>query len=240
VNFFSSALTDECPVGRRIIEAISWKLAAEFHRRHPEQITIIETHPGGGQYDCLTFVRGQEILGHLNRVGGFTPKTSKRSIQWESLWPRCGTNTGLGEILDEMSDGCGLKIPKKLPSTRPSSLGYRVMALLSASLAFESSKWQWRAGTEDTSGYACPDSRNEWFIRLSMDKELRFAQSMEKDGSQGRLRYWFLLKGDKPLCCISDEARYWNGRDPVVELYEKYKVHRNIFELAGLIQGQLS
>jgi hypothetical protein len=240
VNCFSNALTDESPVGRRIIEAISWKLAAEFHRRHPGQMSIIETHPGGGQYDCLTFLRDRVILGHLNRVGGFTPKASERSILWENLWPRCVTNTGLREVLDEMSDGCGLKIPKKLPPTQSSSLSYRIMALVSAALAFEHSEWEWRAGTEDTSGHPCPDSRDVWFLQLSMDQELRSAKSAEKDGLLGRLSYWFLLKDDEPLCCISDEARYWNGNDPVIDLASKYKARRNVFELSGLVLGKLS
>lgn len=201
---------------------------------------IIETHPGGGQYDCLTFIRDQTILGHLNRVGGFTPKASERSIHWENLWPRCMTNKGLGEVLDEMSAGCGLKIPKILPPTQSSSLSYRIMALVSAALAFELSEWEWRGGIEDTSGYPCPDSRDEWFLRLSMDQELRSATSAEKDGLLGRLSYWFLLKDDEPLCCISDDARYWNGNDQAIDLAGKYMVRRNIFELSGLVLGQLS
>lgn len=222
-----------------MIEAVGWKLAAEFHRRHPDGLSIIETHPGGGQYDCLSFVRENSVVGHLNRVGGFTPEATARSIQWGELWPRCVTNTGLGEVLDAMSTGCGFEIPNKLPPTRPSTLCYRIIASVSAALAFELGAWEWRNGTEDTSGHPCPDSRDEWFGQLSMDQELRTAKSEEGCGMLGRLRYWFLLKDDYPVCCISDEAKYWNGCDSTIDFSGMYELNRSIFGLSGLVLSNL-
>ena len=37
----------------RVREAVSWWIVSEFVRRSRTNSTIIETHPGGGQYDCL-------------------------------------------------------------------------------------------------------------------------------------------------------------------------------------------
>ena len=45
-----------------LTELASWTLATEVMRRAPELLRIIETHPGGGQYDCLSMVR---IVPHL-------------------------------------------------------------------------------------------------------------------------------------------------------------------------------
>ncbi|MBE8146482.1 hypothetical protein IOD13_09295 [Brevibacterium casei] len=42
-------------VDDRLIYLQSWWVASEFLRRHPE-FDLFETHPGGGQYDCLTIL----------------------------------------------------------------------------------------------------------------------------------------------------------------------------------------
>ena len=39
-------------LSRQLLEAASWRVVAELVRRHPT-IRVIETHPGGDQYDCL-------------------------------------------------------------------------------------------------------------------------------------------------------------------------------------------
>jgi type III secretion system-like peptide-binding chaperone len=57
-----------------LTELASWTLATEVMRRAPKLLRIIETHPGGGQYDCLSMMR---MVPHLklcsfNRRGSFT------------------------------------------------------------------------------------------------------------------------------------------------------------------------
>ena len=54
-----------------VTEAISWRLASELCRRHPQTTRILITHPGGGQYNCLTIVNSQGGIGviQLNRSG---------------------------------------------------------------------------------------------------------------------------------------------------------------------------
>ncbi len=41
-------------VNKQLTEIASWRIVSELIRRHPEKFTVIETHPGGGQYDCLS------------------------------------------------------------------------------------------------------------------------------------------------------------------------------------------
>src|SRR4051794_35374654 len=53
---------------RRFILMQSWWLASRLVRRHPE-LKLIETHPGGGQYDCLTLRKDQGTRVDINRVG---------------------------------------------------------------------------------------------------------------------------------------------------------------------------
>lgn len=59
---------DMTDVNTRLRLAQSWWLASELARRHPE-LLIIETHPGGGQYDCLSLVKDEQTLIDVNRVG---------------------------------------------------------------------------------------------------------------------------------------------------------------------------
>jgi hypothetical protein len=35
-------------------EAASWQLTAELVSRYPDRFMVIETHPAGGMYDCIT------------------------------------------------------------------------------------------------------------------------------------------------------------------------------------------
>lgn len=41
-----------CGLAGPILEAASWRLTAELVRRYPNRFSVIETHPGGGQYNC--------------------------------------------------------------------------------------------------------------------------------------------------------------------------------------------
>src|SRR5688572_26362687 len=41
-----------------------WRLMAELARRNPDR-WLVETHPGGGQYDCLEFVPGSGPIVNL-------------------------------------------------------------------------------------------------------------------------------------------------------------------------------
>jgi hypothetical protein len=50
--------TPECWSPRNpVTRALAWWLAAELIRRHPADLREIETHPGGGQYDCISLYR---------------------------------------------------------------------------------------------------------------------------------------------------------------------------------------
>jgi hypothetical protein len=55
--------------------ALAWWIAAEMIRRHPDDMRVIETHPGGGMYDCLSLYRRypqDSLVAHMNLVGHIT------------------------------------------------------------------------------------------------------------------------------------------------------------------------
>lgn len=232
--------SDEAPVSRQMIEAISWKLIAEFHRRHPDYGLVFEGHPGGGQYDCLGLWSQGQALAYLNRAGGFAVMQTDYQIGWHELWPRCLTQNGLGQVLDEMSRGCGLSIPEKVAPTAANTLSYRVMAMVIAAMSHELNVWEWRNGIDDTSGYPCQDLRDGWFCALCMDEQLEAAIREGETNMGGRYKYWFLLKDGTPLICIKADVglAYWLGLESL-NMTKKYSQKRSIPELAGCILSRI-
>ena len=114
-----------------LIELASWILATEVMRRAPKLLRIIETHPGGGQYDCLSMVR---IVPHLhlcafNRLGSFTafgafdsnPFGTDRWTQI-NVWERIARGESTRNVLDDICALLHLQVPSPLPATTPASL----------------------------------------------------------------------------------------------------------------------
>jgi hypothetical protein len=215
---------------RMLREALSWKLASEFHRRHPSGLTIIETHPGGGQYDCLTFIRQGEGLAHLNRVGSFTPTMmSSAAISWDQLWKRGLMDDGIGEVLDQMSRACGLSVPSKLPPTSKESLAYRVMAGIIASVVFDQANWEWSNGQEDTAGYENQLMRDRWFEKVPTAAENQTLALPDDVFGNPKYRYWFLLRDEVPVLCIAKDSLCY-GKGGSIDLMARYQANRHILD----------
>lgn len=155
----------------QLIEALSWKLVSELHRRHPDRFTVIETHPRGGQYDCLTLWVSNETVADLNREGGFHVFSGGQSIPSQELWPIALTEGGIADVLNLMSEACRFPVPAPLPPTGLETLVYRVMAGVSAALVFEKDPWEWRNGQMDSSGSDDQGHRDKWFDAFPGAKE---------------------------------------------------------------------
>ncbi|RYZ87916.1 MAG: hypothetical protein EOP06_11855 [Proteobacteria bacterium] len=222
---------------RQLREALSWKLVSELHRRHPGKFSAIETHPGGGQYDCLSLWQGNQTIADLNRVGGF--HSGQRSIPWNELWQICISDGGIAAVLDRMSDACGFTIPVKLAPTSPETLIYRIMAGVAAALAFEKDVWEWRNGQEDTSGEGDQTYRDQWFEAFLGAKEAARADSSGEPFGNSKYGFWFLLKNHQPRVCISKTALCWASDGGAINLAETYRQDRRPHRLVGIILEKL-
>jgi hypothetical protein len=215
---------------RMLREVLSWKLASEFHRRHPSGLSIIETHPGGGQYDCLTFIRQGKVLAHLNRVGSFTPMEAPTAvISWDQIWKRGLMEDGIGEVLDQMSRSCGLPVPAKLPSTNRESLTYRVMAGIISSLVFDASGWEWRNGQEDTSGDGNQLVRDRWLSLFPDMKNQEPLPDGEDFSGNTKYSFWFLVCDGIPVLRVTRDA-ICDGRGGGINLMDSYQSGRRILD----------
>jgi hypothetical protein len=144
------------PPDRRVFEAASWRLASALVRRHPDDLRILHTHPGGGQYDCLTIIRRRSSgpgRVELNRVGSLqvVERFDGRPGEWLATWEDYLRD-------DESAFAAGLERGAGLTPRQVGSVGsaaaltYDVLAALAATatvhvpVAIES-------GYIDTSGY---------------------------------------------------------------------------------------
>lgn len=224
----------------QVCEMISWRLAAEFHRRHPNEWTLIETHPGGGIYDCLTFY-SERSSACLNRQGsfqGFSGDGDDR-IDSEDLWKRCLAVEDFTHILNQISQSSRSPVPKRLPSTSRESLSYRVMAFVVSAFVLDRERWEWRNAKEDTAGWGDQKFRDAWMNPFSAAKT-QARERRESDPFGCPLyRFWFLLRNGDPVLCLSKDALCWSLRGDEVDLFPIYRASRSLAAVGSRTFGLL-
>ena len=139
----------------RLVNAGSWQLVVELTHAIPD-LQVFETHPGGGQYDCLTVV-GAGVRLDINRAGSIHAHESPwgqhipliPGPEWQDLLSRAG---GPREVASRVAALCGLPWTERRPPTTPRNLTYRVLARLLLSRLFSGAEWDTRSWFLDTSG----------------------------------------------------------------------------------------
>jgi hypothetical protein len=144
-------LQHDVPAPRFVI-AQSWWIASELVRRHP-QLRLIETHPGGGQYDCLSLLADENgqwrQLVHLNRNGSIHASDAGISCSWLDAF----TAPGGHDIVRRLEEQTGIGKPASTPPTGPHVLTYRIIARVLTALVDDRRSWDARNGQIDSSGY---------------------------------------------------------------------------------------
>lgn len=121
--------------------------------RHPE-LRVIETHPGGGQYDCLSLYPPPEQAGlvdpiQLNRVGSLHLRVAEPPSAIREAWERLALRPDTGALLVEIEARAGL------PHTDPAQPhpAYRLITAVLTHTYRTGTPWRCRNGYLDTSGY---------------------------------------------------------------------------------------
>lgn len=202
-------------IDRSVLEAASWRLASELVRRHPLTTRVLHTHPGGGQYDCLTVTspttNGGKI--HLNRNG--TIQVHQRfddlsEPQWEpTSWDEY-LRADPREFLDGLERAAGLPTPPHVPPSDPMTLTYRVLAALAASAVKSVHPIEIHSGYIDTSGYGGgPNDALDLFPAIP--DELRRSRAADLFGEPG-YRFWLVLRDRVPILAFEqDEGMAWTA-----------------------------
>lgn len=188
---------------RWLREVLGWGLIAELVRRHPRAFRLLETHPGGGLYDCLSLYTAEwEHIISLNRVGSlhfFQPDEA-----WQYIWELLAAeDTDVDAAAVAVAERAGLD---QLRSDRLPDITTAVSFMTDVATATARSGWQWRQGFHDTTGYG-GGIMDAWFAALP---EIP-GPDRGKDPDDHARRYWFLVKGwdRSPIAAVDELGVGW-------------------------------
>ncbi len=232
-----------------LIEVLSWKIVCEFMRCFPGKFKIIETHPGGGQYDCLSIVDGKDTeIACFNRSGSLTvfqkcDPLTYRAIDSSSppmdIWKSFLTvDRSIKDHLSYLLGLLNLKLPKPRPPSTPEILVYRLISGVLNYALYSGIRWACRNGFFDSSGEEC-EVETEYFADFNEAKErLRINLPHDVLGNAG-YRFWFLLKNNEPIVCLETSGTLWTKGGESFQLHDIYKNERRIWSLINHTVGNI-
>lgn len=232
---------------RQITLVASWRLTAELVRRYPSRFTVIETHPGGGQYDCLALLDQDPASGleriDLNREGS-TFVWSKDQQEgwrwvWRGCWPEMVATADPRELLDRLSQHAGLAPVKHVPHANAQVVAYRVISAFLSHAIFGRVNWDCRNGYLDSSGMS-GGRRDELFQGFPSARQRLAIRERDDVLDIPAYRFWFILKNDTPVLAI--EAKHglaWDAAGRQTDLFAEYRTQRRIWPTMWTAAGHL-
>lgn len=213
--------TDLLPASRFVI-AQSWWIASEIVRRHPS-LTIRETHPGDGLYDCLTIVDSalRRVL-DLNRHGRLHAPNNE---DFEPLpWSATMTAAGGHDVVKTLEKAAGLAPPIQAAASGPKVLTYRLIARVLGSLVDDRHTWDARSGEFAT-------ARGGPALELFCYLETR---------RKSRDEFWILSKDGEPVSALGLDGVVESQSSMPVELLPAYRAAgSSMTALVGQVLGDV-
>lgn len=224
----------------QLAEVLSWRIAVELWRRFPDRFMLLELHPGGGMYDCLTLwerTQNRSVL-EINRQGSV------------HLWPTSGDHQSWQDwdlrflavpplkFIDELTVALRLPIPKALPPSTAATVAYRFIAEFLTHTVGRLELWECRSGFFDTSGYGGGKRRDffEKFPALASHPLPQRHPALQFDFAY---YYWFLLRDQEPQLCLNTDGMVFTTSGAVHDLLPLYKQKRRIWPLINKAAGSL-
>ncbi|MFI8588453.1 hypothetical protein ACIGG9_26855 [Pseudonocardia alni] len=224
---------------RRFVVAQSWWIASEIVRRSPE-LFLIETHPGGGQYDCLSLMRRTSTetttLIHLNRVGSIHAHDgSGRSLL--ITWSEALAAAGGHNVVRRLEVTAGLHPARQAPATSPRVLTYRVIARILTSLVDDRHFWDARSGQLDSSGMDSVASAGPEVTRFPSVQNALRERRLDDPLDPPGCRFWLLLKDSEPVAVLDTSGHLHLPGRPPKELLPMYRESRSLTTTIGSALG---
>jgi len=229
-------------VNRQVIEAASWRLVCELFRRYPDRFVLIQTHPGGGVYDCLALLnRDHKEVAGFNRDGSMRvcdpPGEVDPTKTYSDIWRQVVEADDLKTVVDRIAATLRLPRVHHLPKGTPEVIVYRLIADFLAHTVFGRVEWRCLNGFEDTSGVG-GGVRTKWFDRFPLAKD--GLRERRKDDVLGEpaYRFWFICRDDDPVLCINKAGKAWTLDGKEVDMPTLYAQHKRIWPLVWQLTGQ--
>lgn len=224
-----TSMADGRTLNSRLIVARSWWLATMLCRRHSD-LTIIEYHPGGGQYDCLGLYSAvkREAIIDLNRDGSIHRHLSKEgSLPWADAF----VDDHFDMVLTLERD-----LPQNTPiRTLPTSrklLTYRVLEALASVSTTERFDWDIRSAYVDTSGYGGGPNTGLFtsFPGATENKE-SYGNHLLGDAEYG---FWLLSREDGLKFMMDDHGILYQEGERPIDLYMSFnQCDRKLWPMMG-------
>jgi len=223
-----------------LLEVFSWRLVSELHRRYPDRLQIIQTHPCSGQYNCLTVFDSRRPKFHadFNRPGSMHVWGENDSQSYD-IWPEILEHGNQKSLLDVVCRRLQLPEIKKVPVTSRLTLVYRFIATFLTHTTCGIHRWTCCNGYVDTSGYGGGISKV--FAKFpEAEERLRIKTDLDLFDHPA-YRFWFVYRGDVPLICIDSAGFLWlEGDLRMYDMMKEYnKNKRNIWATVTSITAHL-
>lgn len=190
---------------RRLRTVQSWWLGSELVRRHPK-LLLIETHPAGGQADCLTLLRvdshggTQHPLVDLEQTGGIHVGGHGIFMTWEEERD-FGDRHG---ALKRVEIAAGLHAPTETPPSTGKTLTYRTLTSVLSTTLNERETWDAR-NLMLNAGNVGPSRTFDLAPFPSAAEAVRDRRRDDLFGSP-EYRFWGLLRGTKPVAVLDTDG----------------------------------
>jgi len=238
-------------INRQLAEIASWRIASELCRCFPDTFSLIQTHPGGGMYDCLSlYIEGNShFFADFNRVGsGFSASHEfergdiggrlRESGGGIPLWEMMVENENPKDNLAQVCRRLNLEMPSKRPPSNPKIIVYRFIADFLSHASFGKDLWTARGGYFDSSGMSeCGPVKDFNKFRYAAE---RVRKHLPDDADTPENRFWFLHKNDEPVLCLETTGMAWTLDHKQYNLYKIYKNNgRKIWPMILEVAGHL-
>lgn len=211
----------------QIVSAVTWELIWQLMRRFrkPYTFRVYETHPGGGQYDCLSlYTPDRQTHFDFNLVGGslhvWANGSHMERLDIVDDYLRCENPK---ELLDRVCALAGLGFAGKLPPSDGPVLACGLVAAIFKQHIFMPYKLKMLMGYGDTSGYGEGPRLEKFRMFPAYANERNY------------YRYFFLEKDGETLCMLDMAGAIILLNGDRIPLEQEYARHGRDINLTAAI-----
>lgn len=172
-------------------ELASWHIATALSGRHPGRYRVIETHPGGGQYDCLSLypadTRAPDQPIHINRVGSIHLAIGNPTSAIRGVWERLAAVPDIEALIVQLEHQGAIR---PAGPTEPNAAHQLITTVLTATYT-AGRPYQCLNGYADTSSYG-GGIRQDLFDQIPGSTALLDDQQPDDFEGGPAYRCWFL------------------------------------------------